>query len=88
MASDFDVFWTQAEVAKRWKCSEANVKNLRDQGLITYFVFGRSVRYPQQDIIEFENQNTRRMKGGVRPKAVKRKKKPDVSPAPLKQWRI
>ena len=88
MGNDVDVFWTQAEVAKRWKCSEANVKNLREQGQITYFVFGRSVRYPQQDIIEFETHNTKRRKGGVKPKAINRKRKPDVSPAPLKQWRI
>jgi len=88
MADDFDVFWTQAEVAKRWKCSEANVKNLRVDGLINFFQFGRSVRYFKEDIIEFETHNTKRRKGGVKPKAISRKRKPDVSPAPLKQWRI
>ena len=88
MADDFDVFWTQAEVAKRWKCSEANVKNLRVDGLINYFQFGRSVRYFKADIIEFETDNTKRRKGGVKPKAISRKRKPDVSPAPRKQWRI
>ena len=88
MADDFDVFWTQAEVAKRWKCSEANVKNLRVDGLINYFQFGRSVRYFKADIIEFETNNTKRRKGGVKPKAISRKRKPDVSPAPRKPWRI
>lgn len=88
MADDFDVFWTQAEVAKRWKCSEANVKNLRVDGLINYFQFGRSVRYPKADIIEFETLNTKQRKGGVKPKAISRKRKPDVSPAPRRSWRI
>jgi hypothetical protein len=88
MDNDVDVFLTQAEVAKRWRCSEANVKNLRVQGLINYFQFGRSVRYVKEDIIEFEKQNTKRRKGGVKPKAINRKRKPDVSSAPLKQWRI
>jgi len=88
MGTDFEVYWTQAEVAKRWKCSEANVKNLRVQGLINYLQFGRSIRYLKEDIFEFENQNTKRRKGGVKPKAINRKRKPDVSPVPLKKWRI
>lgn len=88
MGNDFSVFWTQAEVAKRWKCSEANVKNLRIQGFINYFQFGRSIRYFKEDIFEFETHHTKLRKGGVKPKAINRKRKPDVSPAPQKQWRI
>ena len=88
MGSEVERYWTQAEVAKRWRCSEANIKNLRERGLIGYFQFGRSIRYLQQDIIEFEGRNTKRRKGGAPPKARSAVRKPDVSPASPTQWRI
>ena len=88
MAEDFGVFWTQAEVAKRWKCSEANVKNLRERGMISYFQFGRSIRYPREGILEFEKQQTKQKKGGARSKVNYIKRKPDVPPASPQQWRI
>lgn len=42
----------------------------------------------QQDIIEFECQNTERRKGDAPQKARSALRKPDVSPASPRQWRI
>jgi hypothetical protein len=90
MQKDFDVYWTQAEVAKRWKCTESTVKNYRDRGLLPCFQPGSLVRYLKKDIIEFEKKHTINLKGGDKLNRANRIKKelPVVSAKNDDDWRI
>ena len=83
-------FWTQKEVANYFRVVQGTVKNWRDQGLLSYWQAPGSTKilYYRDEIKEFRETNTKLKKGGGKPKAINRKRKPDVSPAPLKQWRI
>ena len=90
MEKDLDIYWTQAEVAKRWKCTESTVKNYRDRGLFPCFRPGSLVRYLKQDIIEFEKKHTINPKGGDNSKKVNKMKRemPVVSANKDEDWRI
>ncbi len=87
------VFYTQKELSKRWRLSEATIKKLREKGHIPcFFPPGSSrVLYPVDGVIQIEqekkNQNQKEIKH--------RKKRPEtnvkkpVSPAEsCKEWRI
>ncbi len=54
-----DLFTTH-EVAAQLKCTTRTLQNLRDKGLIAFVKVGRLVRYTQQQIDEFlENQKVK-----------------------------
>ena len=63
---DVVVYFTQKELAQRWRISESTVKSIRDRGEIPYFFPPNSSRvlYPREEILTIEY-------GGARyPKAV------------------
>jgi hypothetical protein len=88
MPNDLDIYWTQAEVAKRWKCTESTVKNYRTRGLFPCFQPGSLVRYLKKDILEFEKKNTSNRKGGDKRANVIKREMPVVSPEKDENWRI
>ena len=85
-------YFTQGELAKRWRLTESTVKNLRDRGQLPYFRLPGSSRilYPVETIEELEKQNTVPVKevDRKRKKTEIKRKKPDVSATPKKEWRI
>ena len=82
-------YLTQREVADRFRVSPSTIKNWRDQGLLTYFQAPGSARvlYPIDAIEEFERQSIKKKKEVVKP-AETRRKKPEISAKPAKEWRI
>ncbi len=90
MGKDTDIFLTQAEVAKRWKCTESTVKNYRDRGLLSCFHPGALVRYFKKDIIEFEKKHTINWEGGDQPQTSAKaiKGMPVISYQKNEDWRI
>ncbi len=90
MEKDTDIFLTQAELAKRWKCTESTVKNYRDKGLLSCFQPGALVRYFKKDVIEFEKKYTKNWKGGdkLQKRAKSIKGMPVISSQKNKDWRI
>lgn len=87
------VYWTQKELAIRWRVSESTVKSYRDNGDIPFFSPPGSSRvlYPKDDILTIEADNlTLRKKEEYlqkQPVVIKRKK-PVVSSKSTKKWRI
>ena len=84
-------YWTQAEVARRFRKSEGTIKNWRDRGLLSFFrpPGSRSVLYLMDEVKDFENQNTTFRKGGDAKRIPKpTKKKPDVSTTSNKKWEV
>lgn len=82
-------YLTQKEVAGRFRVSPSTIKNWRDMGLLTYFQAPGSARvlYPVDAIEEFEKQSIKKKKEVVKP-AETRRKKPEISARPEKEWRI
>ena len=85
-------YWTQAEVARRFKKSEGTIKNWRDQGLLSFFQApgSRSVLYLMDEVKDFEKQNTTFRKGGDATEKLTgiKRVKPVVSPNDDDDWRI
>lgn len=83
---------TQKEVANYFRVVPATIKNWRDQGLISCWQAPGSTRvlYYSNEIRDFRDRNTISKKGGDREKetAKIKRKKPDISSTPGKQWRI
>lgn len=85
-------YLTQAELAKRWRMSQSCVKNWRAKGQVPYFQVpgSRRVLYSLQDIQNLERRNaiptkevsTKTERTGIR------RKKPEISATPRKEWRI
>ena len=91
---DGNVIWfTQKELADRWRISPGSIINLRKNGKIPFFKLPDSSRvlYPVNQIIELEQQHTQftkeEKKKRKQPAELKRKK-PVVSAKPKKEWRI
>ncbi len=51
-----EVFFTQSELAERWRVTEATIKNIRDKGGISHFFLPNSSRvlYPIEEVIRIE----------------------------------
>ena len=84
--------WTQQEVADYFRVVPATVKNWRERGYVCYFQVPGSTRvlYPVEAIKEFERLHTTLAKEVDKEKRrteIKRKQ-PDVSATPRKEWRI
>ena len=97
------LYFTQKELAARWKVSQSSIINWRKRGIIPFLNLPGSVRvlYPVNEIIELENQYLSLPKGAQRPEyhqyqAVRNKKNyteskrktPAVSAKPNKDWRV
>jgi hypothetical protein len=86
-------YFTQKELAVRWRVSQGTIINLRKAGRIPFFrVPGSSkILYPVDRILECEQHHTISTKEEQREQQqlteIKRKK-PVVSTKPQKEWRI
>lgn len=83
------VYFTQKEVAIRWKVSQTTLKNWRDKGVLPFFRVPSSSRilYPVKVILNIEENNLQGKE--VRFQVVKLKReKPVVSTIPKRKWRI
>ncbi len=84
--------WTQQEVADYFRVVAGTVKNWREQGYLSYWQAPGSTRvlYFSDEIKDFKDNHKTPMKGGdkTRNLAKIKRKKPDVSSTPDKQWRI
>jgi ABC-type microcin C transport system duplicated ATPase subunit YejF len=88
------VYFTQKELAQRWRITEATVKSIRDRGDIPYFFPPSSSRvlYPREEILTIEreqlNCNDKEEERQQKESAVNKRIKP-VNPTNSKQeWRI
>ena len=90
---DGKIYLKQAELAKRWRCSEGSIINYRKKGLIEYFQLPESTKilYLFDNISDFEERHTikPKSKGGDKHQNQKteQKVKPCVSTSE-KDWRI
>lgn len=87
------VFFTQKELAQRWRVTEATVKSIRDRGEIPYFFPPNSSRvlYPRKEILTIEQEqlhSTKKEERQQKKTAISKRKQP-VNPTKSKQeWRI
>ena len=85
-------FLTQGELAERWRLTESSIKNLRDRGQLPHFRLPGSSRvlYPVETVEELEKLHTISAKevDKKRQHTEIKRKKPDVSATPKKEWRI
>lgn len=87
------VYYTQKELAQRWRITEATVKSIRDRGEIPYFFPPNSSRvlYPREKILTIEQEQLRSTNKEVKSKhklpeiMVKKPVNPTKSD---KEWRI
>lgn len=87
------VYFTQKELAQRWRVTEATIKSIRDRGEIPYFSPPNSSRvlYPREEILTIEQEqlrSTNKEKRQQKNTAISKRKQP-VNPTKSKQeWRI
>lgn len=91
--NDDDVYFTQKELAQRWRVSEATIKNIRDNGGISYFFPPNSSRvlYPRDEIIAVEQNKlnlTSKEDLTLKKNTEFKMKKPVVSSNSDKKWEI
>jgi len=83
------VFFTQKEVAMRWKVTQTTLKNWREKGVLPFFRVPSSSRilYPVKAILNIEENNIhgKEVKLAV---AEKKRAKPAISTNPKRNWRI
>jgi hypothetical protein len=87
------VFFTQKELAERWRMTEASIKSIREKGGIPYFLPPASSRvlYPRDEIIMVEQERlnlTSKGKCKQNKSTVNKRKKPVNSADLNKEWRI
>ncbi len=87
------VYFTQKELAQRWRITEATVKSIRDRGEIPYFFPPNSSRvlYPRKEILTIEQEQLRsanKEKRQQKQNTEYKMKKPVVSVQSTKEWRI
>ncbi|HIP39216.1 MAG TPA: DNA-binding protein [Desulfocapsa sulfexigens] len=87
------VYFTQKELAKRWRITQATVKSIRDRGEIPYFFPPNSSRvlYPREEILTIEQEqliSTNKEKRQQNKYCKSKMKLPVVSVQSTKEWRI
>ncbi len=87
------VFFTQSELAERWRVTEATIKNIRDNGGISYFLPPKSSRilYPVEEVIRIEAEQlklNKKEKNTLKKQFDSKMKKPVVSSNSDKKWEI
>lgn len=86
-------FFTQKELAERWRVSQSTIINLRKSGRIPFFSIPGSnkILYPIEIIFEYEQKNTAMNREEFKARnehKESRRIKPVVSTKPNKAWRI
>jgi excisionase family DNA binding protein len=56
-AADEQAFFTIAELANRWRCSEKKVRRMVDRGELVVHRFGRLLRVSARDLFTYERVN-------------------------------
>ncbi len=87
------VYFTQKELADRWRVTQATIKNIRDKGSIPYFFPPNSSRvlYPRDEIMNIEQSElnlTRKEDCTLKKHTEFKMKKPVVSANSNKKWEI
>jgi len=90
---DNEVYFTQKELAQRWRVTEATIKNIRDIGGIPFFLPPNSSRvlYPIGDIVELEQEGltSTNKEERKRKKPTESKRNKPVNPTKsTMEWRI
>ncbi len=88
-----EVYFTQGELAKRWRVTEATIKSIRETGGVSFFIPPNSSRvlYPVEEVIRIEANQlvlNKKEKQQQKEPVVNKRIKP-VNPTNSKQeWRI
>ena len=88
-----DVYFTQKELAKRWRVTESTIKSIRDNGGLSYFFPPTSSRvlYPISEVVRIEKELLISNKKEVRKRkeqAVTKREQPVISKNSSREWRI
>ena len=88
-----DVYFTQKELARRWRVTESTIKSIRDNGGIAYFFPPNSSRvlYPVNEVVRVERELLVSNKKEVRKRKerpVTKREKPVISESSSREWRI
>ena len=88
-----DVYFTQKELAKRWRVTESTIKSIRDNGGISYFYPPNSSRvlYPINEVVRIEREllvSNKKEVGKRKEQSVTRREKPVISENSSREWRI
>ena len=91
--NNLEVFFTQKELAERWRVTEATIKNIRDSGGISYFFPPKSSRvlYPIEEVIRIEVEQlvlSQKEDNTLKQQYESKMKKPVVSSNSDKKWEI
>jgi len=85
-------FWNQEETADLLNVSSGTIHNWRKEGLLPFIQLPgkRAVLIPVSAVREFIDRYTINKKGGDKTRCLAKikRKKPDISPTPNKQWRV
>ena len=83
------LYYTQKEVADRFRVTQSTVKNWRKNGLLKYFQApgSRRILYPVDAVMELELKSLKKLGEVIKPKEVKRERL-ELSPKPEREWRI
>jgi hypothetical protein len=84
-----EIYFTQKEVATRWKVTQTTLKNWRDKGVLPFFRVPTSSRilYPIEAILNIEENNIHEKEVKLEVAETKREK-PVMSTIPKRKWRI
>ncbi len=88
---DSEIYYSQKELAARWKVTESTIKSWREKGIIPFFQLPLTSRilYPVQAILEIENDHTKKKEVGTRKEISKNKRETSVISAnSSRKWRI
>lgn len=87
---NLDVFFTQKELALRWKVTQTTLKNWRDGGILPFFQVPMSskILYPVDAILEIEKNNILGKEVIKKEATEKEREKPVVSSKPKRKWRV
>ena len=88
-----DVYFTQKELAKRWRVTEATIKNIRETGGVSYFIPPNSSRvlYPKSEVIRVEKEQLVQKNKEItkrKRQSVTKREKPVISENSSTEWRI
>ena len=88
-----EVYFTQGELAKRWRVTEATIKSIRDNGGISHFFPPNSTRvlYPVEEVFRVEAEHlvlNKKEENTLRKQFDSKMKKPVVSSNSDKKWEI
>ncbi len=88
---DAEIYYSQKELAARWKVSESTVKSWREKGIIPFFQLPLTSRilYPVRAILELEKNNLHIREEKKKQKITQSKREKSViSTKSNRKWKI